>query len=60
MPEKRIGHINSINGNMVSVAFKTFVVQNEVAYIICGDERLKSEVCAPNPPNFRFMKALKA
>ena len=44
MPEKRIGHINSINGNMVSVALKTFVVQNEVAYILCGDERLKGEV----------------
>jgi len=29
---------------MVSAAFETFVIQNEVAYIIHKDERLKSEV----------------
>jgi len=44
MPEKRIGYINSINGSMVSASIETFVIQNEVAYILCGDERLKSEV----------------
>jgi len=29
---------------MVSASLETFVIQNEVAYILCGDERLKSEV----------------
>lgn len=44
MPAKRIGVITRIHGNMVGVAFETFVIQNEVAYIIHKDERLKAEV----------------
>ncbi|MFA5356286.1 MAG: V-type ATP synthase subunit A [Candidatus Omnitrophota bacterium] len=40
----RKGYITRINGNMVSAAFDSFVTQNEVAYIIHGTERLKSEV----------------
>ncbi len=44
MMQKRIGYITKINGNMVTVRFDTFVVQNEVAYILHGGERLKSEV----------------
>jgi len=44
MPENRIGRIKKINANMVTAGFDTFVIQNEVAYIIHGDERLKSEV----------------
>ena len=40
----RIGHITKINGNMVTVEITTFVVQNEVAYILHGEERLKCEV----------------
>ncbi|MDP2937989.1 MAG: V-type ATP synthase subunit A, partial [Candidatus Omnitrophota bacterium] len=44
MPAKRTGVITRIHANMVSVAFETFVIQNEVAYIIHKDERLKSEV----------------
>ena len=44
MAAKRTGRITRINGNMVTVGFDTFVVQNEVAYIIHGQERLKSEV----------------
>ena len=44
MSAKRIGVITKIHGNMVSVAFETFVIQNEVAYIIHKDERLKAEV----------------
>ncbi len=44
MAEKRTGYIKRINANMVTAGFDTFVVQNEVAYIIHGDERLKSEV----------------
>ncbi len=44
MTAKRTGRITKISGNMVAVAVDTFVVQNEVAYIIHGQERLKSEV----------------
>jgi V/A-type H+-transporting ATPase subunit A len=40
----REGKIVGINGNMVSVEFSDYVVQNEVAYILHGEERLKSEV----------------
>ncbi|MBI4974857.1 MAG: V-type ATP synthase subunit A [Candidatus Omnitrophica bacterium] len=41
---KRLGRITEINGNMVMVEFESYAVQNEVAYIIHGDERLKCEV----------------
>jgi V/A-type H+-transporting ATPase subunit A len=41
---KRTGRITKIVGNMVGVEVDTFVVQNEVAYIIHGNERLKAEV----------------
>jgi len=41
---KRTGHVTKINANMVTVQIDTFVVQNEVAYILHGKERLKSEV----------------
>ncbi|MEK6727135.1 MAG: V-type ATP synthase subunit A [Candidatus Omnitrophota bacterium] len=44
MPAERTGIIARINGNMVSVDFDTFVIQNEVAYIIHKEERLKAEV----------------
>ncbi|MFH0790241.1 MAG: V-type ATP synthase subunit A [Candidatus Omnitrophota bacterium] len=44
MEKKRTGRITKINGNMVTVEFDSFVVQNEVAYIIYNQERLKSEV----------------
>ena len=38
------GKITGISGNMVSVAFDGNIMQNEVAYIIKGEERLKSEI----------------
>src|SRR5512136_687118 len=38
------GHITKINGNMVTVSFDSPVMQNEVAYILHGAERLKSEI----------------
>ncbi|PIQ90741.1 MAG: V-type ATP synthase subunit A [Candidatus Omnitrophica bacterium CG11_big_fil_rev_8_21_14_0_20_41_12] len=41
---KRIGHIAKINGNMVTVKLDDFVIQNEVAYILHGQQRLKAEV----------------
>lgn len=44
MVSKRKGVIVKISGNMVMVELDGFVIQNEVAYIIHGKERLKSEV----------------
>ncbi len=44
MRDKRYGKTKGINGNMVRVEFDDYVVQNEVAYILHGDERLKAEV----------------
>ncbi len=44
MSRERTGRITAINGNMAAIAFDDFVVQNEVAYILCGEDRLKAEV----------------
>jgi V/A-type H+-transporting ATPase subunit A len=44
MTTPRIGRITKISGNMVTVFFDTPVMQNEVAYILHGSERLKSEI----------------
>jgi V/A-type H+-transporting ATPase subunit A len=41
---KRTGRIIAINGNMVKVETDSFIIQNEVAYIVHGKERLKAEV----------------
>jgi V/A-type H+-transporting ATPase subunit A len=41
---KRKGIISRIYGNMVTADFDSSVMQNEVAFIIHGEERLKSEV----------------
>ncbi|MBO4632180.1 MAG: V-type ATP synthase subunit A [Lentisphaeria bacterium] len=38
------GRIAGVNGNMLTVEFETAVTQNEVAYAVLGDLRLKSEV----------------
>ena len=40
----RKGRITNINGNMVTVEMDSVIIQNEVAYIVHGNERLKSEV----------------
>ncbi|MEK7850137.1 MAG: V-type ATP synthase subunit A, partial [Candidatus Omnitrophota bacterium] len=44
MSTNRSGFITQINANMVTASFNTFVIQNEVAFIIHGNERLKAEV----------------
>jgi len=44
IPAKRIGYITGVSGNMVSVKVDSFIVQNEVAYVVHGDTRLKCEV----------------
>ena len=45
---KKIGHVVSVNGNMVNVEFDTAVTKNEVAYILVDDTRLKGEVIRIN------------
>lgn len=44
MDSPRIGIVTKINGNMVTARFDTFVVQNEIAYILHSRQRLKAEV----------------
>ncbi|MBN2831363.1 MAG: V-type ATP synthase subunit A [Candidatus Omnitrophica bacterium] len=44
MNPKRTGHVLKVNGNMVSVFVEGEVIQNETAYILHNQERLKSEV----------------
>lgn len=44
MSTKRTGRITKINANMVTAETDAHVIQNEVAYVVCGAERLKSEV----------------
>jgi V/A-type H+-transporting ATPase subunit A len=44
MSQMRKGNIIGISGNMVSVAFNSQVMQNEVAFVVHGQERLKSEI----------------
>jgi len=44
MQECNTGKIVGINGNLISVEFDTAVTQNEVAYVVAGDDKLKSEV----------------
>jgi len=42
--KKRTGKVVGVNGNMVTVEFKDSVIQNEVAYVVVGEDRLKAEV----------------
>ena len=41
---KRKGRIAKINGNMIGIEADSFLIQNEVGYVIHKDERLKAEV----------------
>nr|HPM43483.1 V-type ATP synthase subunit A [Candidatus Omnitrophota bacterium] len=41
---KRKGRIAKINGNMIGIETDSFLIQNEVGYVIHKDERLKAEV----------------
>ena len=40
----RTGKVVGVNGNMVVVEFEDRVMQNEVAYVVLGEDRLKAEV----------------
>lgn len=42
--KNRIGKVVGVNGNMVAVEFEEKVIQNEVAFVCCGEEKLKAEV----------------
>ena len=44
MQDSKCGRIVGVNGNIISVEFPDNVTQNEVAYAIVGDVRLKCEV----------------
>jgi V/A-type H+/Na+-transporting ATPase subunit A len=44
MIDNNSGQIVGINGNMLTVEFDTFVTQNEVAYALSGNKKLKCEV----------------
>lgn len=44
MTEQRKGRITKIIGNMVAAQTDAYIIQNEVAFILHGKERLKSEV----------------
>ena len=41
LENKKMGRIVGVNGNLLTVEFDTSVTQNEVAYAIVGDSRLK-------------------
>ncbi len=41
---QREGKVAGVNGNMVVVEFEDRVMQNEVAYVVVGEDRLKAEV----------------
>jgi len=41
---ENIGKIVGVNGNLITVEFEKPVIQNEVAYAVTGDLRLKAEV----------------
>jgi len=42
--ERKLGEVVGVNGNMVTVAFDRHVIQNEMAYVVVGETRLKAEV----------------
>ncbi len=41
---KNYGRITSVQGNMIRVEFTGNIIQNEVGFVVCGAERLMSEV----------------
>lgn len=44
LENKKMGRIVGVNGNLLTVEFETRVTQNEVAFAILGDVKLKCEV----------------
>ena len=44
MSNRRKGNVIGCHGDLVKVTFDDYVIQNEVAYVLVNEERLKSEV----------------
>ncbi len=42
--KKRLGKIAAVNGNMIKVRIDDNIIQNEVAYVLSREKRLKAEV----------------
>ena len=42
------GHVTGVNGNMVTVEFQGDISQNEVGFILLGNQSLKTEVIRIN------------
>jgi V/A-type H+-transporting ATPase subunit A len=57
--DKKLGTIMSINGNMISVKCIDSIIQNEVGYVIHGDERMKAEVIKTNK-DIAFMQVFES
>ena len=57
--DKKLGTIVSINGNMISVKCIDSIIQNEVGYVIHGDERMKAEVIKTNK-DIAFMQVFES
>jgi V/A-type H+-transporting ATPase subunit A len=49
-PSENTGIITGVKGNLITVAISRSVKQNEVAYVLCGEHRLKSEVIRIEAP----------
>jgi len=56
--KKNYGKIKSIHGNMITVSFEESIIQNEVGYVVSGDERLMAEVIKING-NIAFMQVFE-
>ncbi|MEA3499405.1 MAG: V-type ATP synthase subunit A [Candidatus Marinimicrobia bacterium] len=59
MGKKITGVIKGINGNMINVEFDGRIIQNEVGYVIKGEENLKSEVIKIKG-NIAFMQVFES
>ena len=57
--DKKLGTIMSINGNMISAKCIDSIIQNEVGYVIHGDERMKAEVIKTNK-DIAFMQVFES
>jgi len=57
--DKKYGEIFAINGNMISVKVDGSIIQNEVGYVLVGDERLKAEVIKTNK-NIAYMQVFES
>lgn len=62
--KKRLGKITGINGNMIKVRIDDDIIQNEVAYVLSQEKRMKAEVVKIKNNNaycqvFEYTKGIK-